>query len=614
MCGFTGFFTAGELDQSEREDLYKMTQILYHRGPDGYGYHFDKQNGLAMGHARLSIIDLESGQQPIISDDGNYVLTVNGEFYDYKRIRAGLALKGHQFVSKSDSEIAIKLYQEKGLNFFDELRGEFAFALFDEEAQRLILARDRYGIKPIYYHVTNNSIYFASEIKALFQHRKIDAEFSHEGVLHQLMHTMVPGSTMFKDIHAIQPGHFLIIDRKKGKLEISEKKYWDIDFQEQAAYDQHEDESVYIEGVREKLAEAVNLRLEADVPVGAYLSGGIDSCSILGLATVMQQSPVKAYTISFDHDSYDESHIAKEKETKTRADHEILNLKSEDLYGDNYVRTLWHAERCFYNTLGVAKYCMSRAVNQSDYKVVITGEGSDEIFAGYPQLKRDMYLYDKIYQENQSVHESMNKSNKIFQGAILAEQSVTHESFMDLVGFTPSWIQPWINTLATAKPLLADDILDSLNDYDPVAAIVSTFDASLLKNRHPLDVAQYTWSKTMLECQILNWGGDRVDMANSMESRPAFLDHKLTEYAYRIPPRFRINQQVEKYVLREAMKHVLPERLYKREKFAFMAPPSHTEDRKRGAVQDLIDDFMSEDTVKEVGIFDSKRVSKFLSE
>lgn len=615
MCGIAGFFDTNKLQDDSKLKLNDMLSVLHHRGPDGKGFHIDADNGIAMGHTRLSIIDLETGDQPLYTNDNECVLTTNGEFYDYKKIRATLTCQGARFKTKSDSEIALHLYRQRGLDFVQSLRGEFAFALFDKKKKQLILARDRFGIKPLYYYIKNGKIFYASEIKALFTHPDVPKEFSRKDVLHQLMHTMVPGTTTYKDIYAMKPGHLLIITANGNSLDVTERQYWDMEFPHKDEHINDTPEETYIEQVQEELLEAVSHRLEADVPVGCYLSGGIDSCSMLGLASATQQSPVKAFTISFDHKDYDEAHIAKEMAERTSADQEILNLKADDLYGDNYVTTLWHAERTFYNTLGVAKYCMSRRVHECGYKVVVTGEGSDELFGGYPMFKRDMFKHGLTDDESRAEYQkALEQNNKIFKGAILAEDEMTHPAFEKLCGFTPSWIQPWMQTLAIARPLLHDDILDEIKDYDPIEAIADTMDKNMIENRHPLDISQYTWIKTMLECQILNWGGDRVDMANAMESRPAFLDHHVAELAAGIPPKFRIRGNIEKYVLREAMKEILPETLYKREKFAFMAPPGHTGDKKKSALHNLIDTYLSPDNIKNTGLFDEARLTLFIKE
>ena len=612
MCGITGIFRAKGLADRDPAALRRMMALLHHRGPDGSGHHEDAARGVAMGHTRLSIIDLSAkGTQPLVGAE--HVLSVNGEFYDYKTQRAQFATQGEKFSTKTDSEIALKLYTKHGLDFVHYLRGEFAVALYDRKLDRMILVRDRFGIRPLFYHLHKDTLLYGSEMKALLAHPDVSSTLDKRAMLHQMMQVMVPGMTAFEGISALLPGHMMIVSRRGDHLEVETRCYWDMDFPQAQDHDDAPDPQRYIEGVTEQLIDAVRVRLEADVPVGCYLSGGIDSCSILGLATAMQQSPVKAFTISFDHDAYDEAAIATEMAMATGADQEIMRLSADDLYGESFVRTLFFAERTFYNTLGVAKWHMSRRVRECGFKVVVTGEGSDEMFAGYPFFKRDYLLHaPEMKTEGDALRKKMDESNAVFKGAILAEQAVTHPAFMDLLGFTPSWIQPWLLTLEQARPLFSDELQEELRDYDPIAAIAESLDASKLHGRHVLDQVQYTWIKTMLEGQILNWGGDRVDMANSMESRPPFLDHHLAEYARTIPPQLRIRGGVEKWVLREAMKGVLPEILYKREKFAFMAPPGHTDRRKRAAMQTLCDRHMSEENVREVGLFDAGRVQGFL--
>jgi asparagine synthase (glutamine-hydrolysing) len=617
MCGIAGFWSTQPLEREAEGIVRNMTKIQRHRGPDGLGIYCDNEAGLALGHARLSVIDLETGQQPLHIGDGQVSAVINGEFYDYKRIRAQLICDGSAFRTKSDSEIALHLYQRYGLEFILHLRGEFAFALFDKATRRLILVRDRFGIRPLYYAILPQAIVFGSEIKGLLQHPGVPRAFNTQAVLHQLMHTMVPGTSLFEGIQAVQPGHMLVFSQRGDHWHLQSHQYWDMDFPKQHDYDHGVDPTNHITSLRQSLIEAVNLRLEADVPVGCYLSGGIDSCSMLGLAASVQQSPIKAFTISFDHDTYDEAPIAIQMAQKVHADHEILTLKAEDLYGDNFLTTLWHAERPFYNTLGVAKCLMSRRVRECGYKVVITGEGADELFGGYPAFKQDMFrhgLSDDSAGKGQEYSRELRQANAQFIGAILAQEYVSHPALEARCGFTPAWIQPWILTLAKGRQLLRQDILEELKGYDPIEAIAESFTPEKVQGRHPLDIAQYTWIKTMLECQILHWGGDRVDMANGMESRPAFLDHQLAEVARHIPPHYRIHQTTEKWILREAMRNILPDVLYRRQKMAFMAPPAHTQSRKRHALQQLIDQYLNPQHVNTVGLFDPRQIATFLSE
>ena len=309
---------------------------MVHRGPDGQGQFVLDEQGLAMGHVRLAIIDLEHGEQPLFEGpEKNVVLTANGELYDYKLARTRLACDGVRFASKSDSEIALQLYRKHGLDFVQQLRGEFALAIFDRTAQRLVLVRDRFGIKPLYVHRSERGIVWGSEVKALLAHPQVPRRLCPKAALHQMMQVMAPGTTSFEGIDAVLPGHMLVIERVGDRLETKSIRYWDADFP------QHRpaapaDGSEYVEGVRDRLIDAVRVRLEADVPVGCYLSGGIDSCSALGLATQMQQSHVRAFTISFDDSDYDEASIAAEMAARTEAEQVVLKLPRQALYGANY--------------------------------------------------------------------------------------------------------------------------------------------------------------------------------------------------------------------------------------------------------------------------------------
>ncbi len=616
MCGIAGILH-GALDKPiDPETLVAMAAIQHHRGPDGFGYNIQADRAVGFSHARLSIIDLdnERARQPFVSQDGQLLLAVNGELYDYKRIRTELTLRGAKFRTKSDSEIVLHLYQQLGLeDMLLQLRGEFGLALYDRKHDRLMLIRDRFGVKPLYWTQVGETLVFGSELKVLFAHPEVPRRFSTAGLYHQLMQTMVPGSTAFAGIHQVKPGHVLMVERQHGRLQIRQQRYWDMDFpllEERHSGPVH-DEAFYTEGVRNHLMQAVQLRLEADVPVACYLSGGIDSCITLGLSAASQQSPVKAFTIGFDNVDYDETAIAREMAESVGADQDIMMLAADHLY-DNLVETLWHTERTIYNTLGVAKLLMSRHVNRAGYRVVVTGEGSDELFAGYPSFRRDMFLYglDTLSAaERASWEQLLAESNQLFRGAMLAEQAIHDPALDQRVGFTPSCLQPWLASAAHVPGLLAPDLRQEMQGYEPGRAIAEQLDAHMLEGRHPLDKAQYVWIKTMLEGQILTWGGDRVDMANSMEARPPFLDHHLAEFAAHIPPSLRIRGRTEKYVLREAMKGLLPTVLYEREKFAFMAPPAHTDPKKWAALRGLADEYLSPQAIQQAGLLDPQGVT-----
>lgn len=617
MCGIAGIFHNNPEFPIDKQLLANMAAIQYHRGPDGFGVEAFADAGVGFSHARLSIIDLheDRGRQPFVSADENLLLAHNGEFYDYQKIRSRLTALGDQFATKSDSEIILNLYPRYGLEeTLKQLRGEFAFALYDRNEDALYLVRDRFGVKPLYWTRTCDGIAFGSELKVLFAHPGVERKFSATGLYHQLMQTMVPGTTAFEGVHQVKPGYIVKVTRNNGSLDVEEQCYWDMPFPKMADRDDSQSEEYWIDKVREGLLEAVNLRMEADVPVGCYLSGGIDSCSILGLAAAASQNPVKAFTISFDDDVYDEAPIATQMANATGAEQDIMRLSGNELYG-HFEKTIWHTERTIYNTLAVAKFLMSKHVNTVNYKVVMTGEGSDELFGGYPAFRRDMFLYgmDSITEEERSTwQQALDTTNEQFTGAMLAKDAVEDPWLNELIGFTPSCLQPWLASAKHVPGVLSRQFQEELADYQPGKAIADALNPSALDDRHPLDKAQYVWIKTMLEGQILTWGGDRVDMANSMEARPAFLDHHLAEMAAEIPPTLRIKGKTEKYVLREAMKGLLPEVLYKREKFAFMAPPAHTDQKKWTQMKSLAERFLNKEAIEAAGLLDFDGVQALL--
>ncbi|MEM1279283.1 MAG: asparagine synthase (glutamine-hydrolyzing) [Cyanobacteria bacterium P01_H01_bin.152] len=617
MCGIGGVMYADPRQPIAPEVLVGMAAIQYHRGPDGFGYQVIEDRGVGFTHARLSIIDLdpERGRQPFRSPDGQYLIAHNGEFYDYKRLRADLASRGYRFKTKSDTELVMHLTDRFGLDgALPCLRGEFAFALYERQQDRLTLVRDRFGVKPLYYAPIPEGLVFGSEIKVVLAHPAVKARFASEGLYHQLMQTMVPGTTCFEGIYAVEPGQKITVQRRAGKLIRHQEQYWDLDFPLQGERDLHRSETDYIEEFRAHFVEAIQLRLEADVPVACYLSGGIDSCSIMGVAAACQQSPVKAFTIGFDDTDYDETAIAREMAEAVNADQDILAVDGNQLY-DHFARTIWHTERSIYNTFTVAKLLMSEHVRDAGYKVVITGEGSDELFAGYPQLRLDMILHgmdDATPDERADLEAWLAESNRLFKGNLLAEKQLNDPALTELIGFTPSALQSWLSSSAHVPSLLHPQHRHRLDGYAPGEAIATALAGEQLSDRHPLDKAQYVWIKTQFESQVLGWAGDRVDMANSLEARPAFLDHPLVEFAVTLPPSMRLRDRQDKYILRETMKPLLPETLYKRQKFAFMAPPSHTDQVKEAAMRSLASHYLSKNRIRDAGLLDSEAVQMVL--
>jgi asparagine synthase (glutamine-hydrolysing) len=387
MCGIAAFFSNSKPISAER--LNRMTYILRHRGPDRRGIWLSPNQRAGLGHVRLSIIDLMTGHQPIANEDNRIHVAVNGEFYDFERKRRELEGRGHRFRTNSDSEIAIHLYEDYGAHCVQELRGEFAFVLWDEKNQTLFAARDRFGIKPLYYAVHGDTLYLASEIKALFA-AGVPPRWDHEYFYQHATGPAMPDRTLFDGVHQVPPGHYLTATASGMRI----LRYWEFNYppaNELAADTRCE--SAYIEEFSAVFDEAVRLRMRADVPVGCYLSGGLDSCAVLGFASKYSKSPIQAFTLTFDRAAYDEGDIAREMAASTGASFHPIPIKQSDI-ADNFADAIWHSETLFSNGHGVSKYLLSRAVRDAGYKVVYTGEGSDEIFGGYIHFRTDMLQHN----------------------------------------------------------------------------------------------------------------------------------------------------------------------------------------------------------------------------
>src|SRR5215471_16647712 len=399
MCGIVGVYSRRQPVSSAT--LERATKTLYHRGPDGQRQWISPDGRVGLGHARLSIIDLATGDQPISSEDERTHIVTNGEFYGYEAIQRELQSRGHRLRTKSDSEIALHLYEDFGLQFLHHLRGEFALVLWDESRRRLIAARDRFGIKPLFYAWKDDALYLASEVKALFA-AGIPARWDHENVFQAVTMSKHQARTLYDGIFEIPPGQFLLATEKHVQV----NQYWDFNYPKAESPIPKRTDAEYAADFRHELEEAVRIRLRADVPVGVYLSGGLDSCSMLGLAAKHHPEPIRAFTLTFDQVAYDEGPIAKEMAARAGAEFYPTAIQQRDL-ADHFADAIAQSETLCVNAHGVAKYLLSRAVRDAGYKVVITGEGSDEILGGYAHFRRDMLLYNREGQDPVEISELM---------------------------------------------------------------------------------------------------------------------------------------------------------------------------------------------------------------
>jgi asparagine synthase (glutamine-hydrolysing) len=594
--------------------LERATRRLAHRGPDGQRRWLSDDRRVGLGHARLSIIDLASGDQPIASEDEALHIVVNGEFYAFERTQRDLEGRGHRLRTRSDSEIALHLYEDLGTACLRHLRGEFAFVIWDGPNDTLFAARDRFGIKPLYYATHRGRLYLASEIKALLA-AGVPARWDRAAFFqanHFLGGPTPPDRTLFEGIHAVPPGHYLLASGGQVRL----IRYWDFDYP--AADDAHQvgPDAEYAERFRHALDEAVRLRLRADVPVGCYLSGGLDSCAVLGLAATHRTDPIRAFTLTFDRADYDEGAIAREMAEHAGADFQPIPIRHSDL-ADHFADAIWQAETLFLNAHGIAKYLLSRAVRDAGYKVVLTGEGSDEILAGYAHFRRDMLLHHGQGQDAGKVRqllEQLQANNSVSRGLLLPDSELPPlASVRRVLGFVPSWLEAPATIATRLRALFAPDFAAEFAGRDPYRVFLNGLDvAGQLASRAPVNQSLYLWSKTALPNYILAVLGDRMEMAHSVEGRVPFLDHHVVELVRDLPVAQKIRGMTEKYVLREAARPVLSATVYARQKHPFLAPPAALAPGER--LYELVQETLRSPVMTALPFYDRAKVVALLDE
>jgi asparagine synthase (glutamine-hydrolysing) len=606
MCGIVAMFSPhGTIAPA---DLERGTKRLIARGPDGQKQWIASHGRAGLGHARLSIIDLRTGDQPIANEDGSVHIVVNGELYDYERIQRELEGRGHRLRTRSDSEIALHLYEELGAGCLQQLRGEFAFAIWDEPNQTLFAARDRFGIKPLFYATHAGTLYIASEVKALFAagvparwNRQINFAFT--AGAH-------PTETMFDRVSQVPPGNYLVAT--PGYIHLH--RYWDFDYPEAAAPPRFRDDRECAERLRDALDEAVRLRLRADVPVGCYLSGGLDSCAVLGLAARHHREPIRAFTLTFDREDYDEGPIAREMAALAGADFYPVPIKQSDL-ADSFFDATAYAEALCLNAHGVAKYILSDAVRKAGYKVVLTGEGSDEILGGYPHFRRDMLLYDNGGQDQHEIDallEQLKKMNLVSRGLMMPDgETIATDSVTRRLGFTPSWMEIVSGTGFKLRALFNEGYAAEIEKRDPFKGLLDSIDVPRqLAGRAPVHQALYLWGKSALPNYILTTLGDRMEMAHSVEGRLPFLDHHVVELICTMPINQKIRGMTEKYVLREATRSAITDTVYRRQKHPFLSPPATLD--PDGRLNEIVQDSLRGPLLASLPFFDQAKVTALL--
>jgi asparagine synthase (glutamine-hydrolysing) len=569
MCGIFAAMTRRGLTPERRDAALRSLQ---HRGPDGSGSWTSRDGRWTLGHTRLSIIGLNNGEQPMTSPDGTVHLVVNGEFYGYREIRDRLRASGYRFATESDSEIALHLYDERGMQAASELRGEFAVIVADERQQAMIAIRDRFGIKPLYYSIVNGDVFFASEIKALLA-MGVPAAWDLEGATGGAGRSHE--KTEFAGISSVPQGCYAIA--RHGDVRIYPYWDWEIPTAEQMRRDTRSEAEIVAE-FRKALLDSVRQRLVADVEVASYLSGGIDSCAVLGLAQQSTSRPIRAFTLTFENPLYDEASVAEAQARHVGASYHPIPITGREI-ADAYADAVWHSETQMFNGHGVAKYLLSRAVRDAGIKVVFTGEGADEMLGGYPYFRVDSLSDNPTLSavERAALMEQMLGANPATRALLMPTQVSNPEmkAIERRLGWLPATLNVGAAMINGMAPLFRDDLAVRIQGFQPLVSALDRLPlAQRVTGRDHLNQMLYVNAKTVLPNFILNYLADRMEMAHSIEGRVPFLDHHVAQAAARVPVSLKVKGIREKHVLREATKDVLIPEVYDRQKHPFTTPPT----------------------------------------
>ncbi len=601
MCGILAVFSPKH-SSVDPIKLKHAADIMYHRGPDGRNIWHDAKRQIGLGHARLSIIDLHHGHQPLKNQDATCIAVVNGELYDYKRIRAELQADGAVFRTESDSEILLHLWEKYGAECVHHMRGEFSFVLWDARQEVLFIGRDRFGIKPLYFAHHQDTWYFASEVKAL---KSLGVPLCFESTATMLAFTygLCDSRTLFDGIEQLPPGHTLLLSKSHSSL----KKYWDFNYPLRGETSKIDFQDA-VSTVRSHLLESVKLRLGADVPVSVYLSGGIDSSVLAGMAQQVSSYAPKCYTVSFQDANYDELAFARETAQQFHLPLQVVSVSDNDL-AEHFSEAIYRSEGLIENPAPIAKFLLSREVHRNGDRVVLTGEGSDEIFGGYPHFRQDVYLHNREGQdpaELKDFQEELTKANALFSGGLMGDFVASGQKDFDtLLGFTPM-IYKTISSTSERVLGLFDEFSLVAKKKDSLAKMfLSSFEInSQMAGRDPLNISMYLWSKSFLINRLLRAYGDGMEMSHSVEGRVPFLDHKLVEFVKTLPTHFKSRGLTDKYILREAAKPFISESIYRRQKHPFSAPVMPTGSKSR--LNQFLCDTLKSHVMQRMGLFSKK--------
>jgi asparagine synthase (glutamine-hydrolysing) len=607
MCGINGIaFSSRARREVDAALLTRMRDVITHRGPDDAGTFIDGPIGL--GHRRLSIVDVALGHQPMTNEDGSLRISYNGEIYNHADFRSELEHRGHIFQTRCDTETILHLYEEYGADCVKHLRGMFAFAIWDGKKRELFLARDRFGVKPLYYVQTGDgSLYFASEIKSLLAAGAVKAEINFAALPDYLAnHGTSADETLFAGVKRLSPGHTLVW--RDGELRLTE--YWDLSFADEGAEGNRSDNDLIAEWT-DLFRQSVRLRLMADVPLGMFLSGGIDSSAIAAMMSQMVTEPIKTFSVAFKEREANELDYARMVANQYKTDHHEVVVSPEQFF-QKLPQLVWHEDEPLAHPSSVALYFVSRLASEH-VKVVLTGEGSDEMLGGYERYYKSIYNLALAPRYDRLVPPGLQRAVATRLASLPANSKVRHKltrTFLCLPGDIESlyfdnfavFTRKMQQSLLTAE---SKQRIGEVNPYSDMRRYFEGADSHTLLNRMLYaDVKSYLHELLMKQ--------DQMSMAASIESRVPFLDHKLAEFTARLPLRLKLRHNwTTKYILRRAMKEMLPEPILKRSKMGFPVPIGKW---FRGQFRPVVDEYVLSERALGRGLFEPGFVKKLVAE
>ncbi|MCU0473430.1 MAG: asparagine synthase (glutamine-hydrolyzing) [Bacteroidales bacterium] len=603
MCGIAGKIDFAP-DAARKQVVESMLTAIGHRGPDDSGI-YDSPYA-TIGNVRLSIIDIEGGHQPMADQSGRFFIVFNGEIFNYLELRKDLEIKGYVFHTQSDTEVLVQLFSVYGEKCLRLLNGQFAFAIWDKLNEELFLARDRVGIRPLFYHKGIAGFSFASEIKALFRDNSIPRYLNPEGLLQiYTFWAALNPNTPFKDIFELSPGYFLVYNRKGIRIE----KYWELDFENKEPLLSLEDS---INNFDELFKNSVRLRLRADVEVVAYLSGGIDSGATVAYIKDIEPGILNTFSIGFEEKAFDETSYQKDAVKFFKTNHNYLTCSSGDI-AEYFPKVIWHSETPVLRTAPAPMLILSQLVRENNIKVIITGEGSDEILAGYdifkeakirrfwasgPDSRLRPLLLKKIYPDITHLKNSGLNTLKMFFGYRLND---INDPFY-------SHLLRWNNSNNIRKHF-SGGFENELKNYSPFEELREKLPEKF-NSWDPLSKSQWLETTIFMSGYLLSSQGDRMAMANSVEGRYPFLDYRLIEFCSKLPENYKLNGLNEKYLLKKLLLNRIPESILKRHKQPYRAPVRSVFLSENPP--EYVRVMLSEDYTRKAGIFDFDSFSSML--